>query len=425
MSGKLTELIHSKGFNLVFSPVDVAKPTSNSSVIITVPANILSITDVNQDAVASALVKNKFFDGVEENKQRDLLYVAWKYVHVGGNKNKDFFTSEALRGAEKTPIYKPLNWLHGEPNIGVIYDSMYVSGGENEPDYLAVYSAIWKFKYKVFAEEILSRNLRNELYVSMETWFTEITCTECGQHFAAADEVTGNVCPHLMNRMQEGSNVYRILGNICFGGGGVVDDPADELASRLAVASKEKDVKEGNNTMDQSEKKYTQEELDAKITEAVASALEKFKQDSDEAKSIAEKDEKIKGLETDLEKALALTSTLTAERDSARKEFDDYKIAEAEKVKLQSRVDQLVAKGFKFPDETEKEKRETVLNTIAIMSDEVFAMFIDNIKSNDDSQSKGSNNLAQASVRIPSGATGSDNKYPWKEKIEELLNKLP
>lgn len=425
MPRKLAELIDVGNYTLISKSDDITHLKSNRSVNIIVPASIVSIDDINQDAVASALIKNKFFDEVEKNKQRDLLYIAWKYVHVGGNKNKDYFTKEELQKADKTPIYKPLNWLHGEPNIGVIYDSMYVHGKDGEPDYLAVYSAIWKFKYKAFAEEILRRNSINDLYVSMETWFTGITCSECGEHFAAVDEVHGNVCQHLMNRMQEGSKTYRVLGDICFGGGGVVDDPADVLASRLAVASKEKHVKGGDSIMGEAEKKYTQEELDSKVQEAIAAAIEEYKKGNEIEKTIAQKETEINTFKMQIEELTKANEKLTSERDGVKKEFDTYKQTEADKVRLQSRVDQLVTKGFKFPDEEDKENRDKVLNTIASMGEEVFAMFVENIQAKaSDGSADGESNMAHASVRIPNGAGKPSTGFEWQKGLDEILDRL-
>jgi hypothetical protein len=235
---------------------------------------------LDADTVQSPIL-NEFLSKAGLNKQKDLLYVAFKLVHTGTNRNKDTFLEDELKAATGTPVLKSLNWEHTNENIGVIYDSKFIDATEKEPSHLVVAAAVWKMKFPERAAEMVDRFTQNTLTFSMETWFEKAQCSECGK----IHDKTDDVCDHLLNRFLSSSNVSRVLKDLTFGGAGVVKTPADIDAEALAIAKMFKNNTEGvSKDMDdkalqmledaQKEKKLAEEKINQIFSEKQTAEVE-------------------------------------------------------------------------------------------------------------------------------------------------------
>jgi ribosomal protein S7 len=201
--------------------------------------NIESISDTcigNGEKLEKALSSKKV------NKDNDLMYLKFRFVHEGSNGNRDSFLKEELEDRHSTAIFKPLNWQHNEQKIvGTFYDTEIVSAEDSGNGKLGmnVYAVLYKWLFPDYAEEVRKRHANGTLFISMETWFDSAECSICGKKFAKASMY----CDHLKNRYAMGSKVERILHGITFGGGGIVDTPADPDASALALAAQNMSLK--------------------------------------------------------------------------------------------------------------------------------------------------------------------------------------
>ena len=338
---------------------------------LTCEGRIINEVEVDQDRLSEAL---------GDKKQRDLLFVAFKLVHAGTNKNRDHFTEKELKAGYRSPIHKPLNWMHGEPNIGVIYDSKFRGATKDEPAYLEVAAAVWKYKYREFAQQMLERYDRGNLQFSMEVWFRGVTCLVCGEAYDNDQE--GDFCEHLDHLYKSKASgtvptdekISRQLNEICFGGAGVVDTPADELADCVAVASEinKKEVKQIMSDV----KTYTEDELRSEIERAVKSYQDSIQ--NDQAKADLER----KLLDTEgsfatLKAEHAVTKEALANIET---EFATFKATvELERI-VEARLDTLRKSEFDIPeDEEELKALRDLLGSFDEKKFETFAEFSKNL----------------------------------------------
>lgn len=378
-----------------------------------------SIIEIN----TPELVKAAAAKGVDV-KQKDLMYVSFKLVHANRNKNSDKFLSAELDKAQKTPIFKLLNWEHGEPNIGTIFDSEFVkSNKENEDDYLKVMAAISKFKYPDYAKEIQERHKNDELFFSMETYFENAECSDCKQTFAGKEET---YCSHLKGRHQHNSTTARILHDLTFAGAGVVKDPADELAESLVLA------KNKNEEEKIVEKEYTKEDLQKAIDQAIAD----FKEDQDieslktnhaalesNVTSLTSANEELSTKNTELQAALEI---LQSEKDALATEFNTYKNNIAVEKTTLARLEDLRGIGYNVPSAAEaKEAYDALYEKVKVMDENAFATLKDFIvetlettkqkdndnkdKGKDKSDANNRNKSDKDEDTVPQGALGSNN----------------
>ncbi|MHA1443792.1 MAG: DUF6582 domain-containing protein, partial [Candidatus Hodarchaeales archaeon] len=181
-----------------------------------------------------------------DHKNSDLMHVEFILCHATVNDNKDRFTSDDLKESAHTATNKPINWEHKDQNIGVIYESKFVSTDKLEDEAKAYYenidpleydfvvcrACVWEYKYPMESRIMRDRASNGNLFFSMENNFDKATCSECNETFDSFYEY----CDHLLSRRQT-DNVSRIFGDSNFVGAAVTRNPADELAGTLALAS--------------------------------------------------------------------------------------------------------------------------------------------------------------------------------------------
>lgn len=332
-----------------------------------------------------------------KNKQEDLLYIHFKLVHANTNKNKDKFTEFELRKAEKTPILKLLNWGHGEPNIGVIYQSKLVEGTEDEPAYLDCLAAVSKYKYPKYAQEIIDRHENGDLFFSMEVWFKEAQCSICEEVFSTGEE---GYCSHLKDRYSEGSMADRLLRELTFAGAGCVESPADIQAESLAIASER--VKKENVQITQAKEEivvdmFTQEQVDQMIEKAIAKYVSDLGFDPIELKT------KLAEMETTVADAQAGLTSLSTEKtelqtrlETLTKEFEDTRHGIETERAARIRMLELASIGFAVPDALANEKEYNELfEKVRVMDSNSFDILKQIVVSN---PKVNANTIVEASV---------------------------
>jgi hypothetical protein len=348
-----------------------------------------------------------------DDKQEDLLYVELKMVHADTNKNKDHFESDELVKSETTPVFKLVNWEHGEPNIGVIYESAFVEATETEPAYLAVKVAISKYKYPEYAQQIIERHKEDELYFSMETWFKQAQCNICDACFDGPED---EYCSHLQSRLT-GASTHRILRDLTFAGVAVVKTPADVLAESLAIAATQEDNPEEETKLD---KTYTQEELTAAVETAVKEALaqDNVAQENErlsdqvnaDAQTIAGLTEKANDLAAENVTLNESIEQLKSQAEEVKTEFDAYKVdVEATEVATK-RADELASLGYVIPAKTDEEAYATFIGKLKECSEAAFELMKEMVQeSAADEDDNGSDNAASDEGAGNSEASASDD----------------
>lgn len=192
--------------------------------------------------------KTQESEAIAKNKNSDLVHVEFILCHADINANQDEFLSDDLGDSYATAVNKPINWGHTNKNIGVIYESKYVSidnlaEGDREyyqdidelkKDFVVCRAAIWSYKHPEEAKVMQKRQSEKKLYFSMENHFGTATCSECKETFNSGFEY----CDHLLFRRQT-KTASRQFGDSNFIGAAVVVNPADSGAKTLAIANEQ------------------------------------------------------------------------------------------------------------------------------------------------------------------------------------------
>jgi hypothetical protein len=369
---------------------------------------------MNSSAFAKAALK----------KQPDLLYVRFKLVHEGANKNKDFFNEDDIASAAETPILKFLNWEHGEPTVGTIYHTEFFEADEEakaakKRAHIIAEAVVWKYRYPDQARRMVKRHQDGTLAFSMEAYFTEAECSKCGSVFAAETHGEEDYCECLKGRFDKstasdgkGEGVYRILRGFIFGGAGVVEDPADVEAESLAMAK----TKEVSTLADKIE--LTPAELKDKIKEAVDKALA----DATKAANSEEVEQKLEAALKDaeektaaLKEATQTVETLTKERDEAKAELTEFR-SKIEKEKVEAdRTAVLTEAGYVAPDDEDEAKAE--MDVIMSMDEAIFDFHVKKIKAAVKKEGK-----KEETPRVP--ATGSAKPAKASKKSDDELSEV-
>lgn len=211
-----------------------------------------------EETVAANTSQKDLLKFALENKQEDLQYFKAVYATCGFNLNDDVFVNEEFWDARKSPVLKPTNWQHKDKDIiGVIYavEAQYLDGTpiDIEKDVvpkddfeLIVYGVVYKYTFAEFADEIEKRSKAGELFVSMETWFSDFTYALLDKDsqkmkIVARNDKTIGLDKYLKCfggvGQYNGQRIGRVLKGMTFGGMGIVDRPANPGSRGLVQAS--------------------------------------------------------------------------------------------------------------------------------------------------------------------------------------------
>lgn len=201
--------------------------------------------------------------------QSDLLYVKSVLVTAGMNANEDVFFVDELWNARRTPILKPLDWLHSEKDIvGVMYnvearnlhDGQHIDMSQesyDQPFELSTEGVVYKLLFPDKAAEIIEKASAGELFVSMECWFDDYDYVLYNEKvidriIARNDETAfldkslkafGGNGIYTDPNTNEDRRIGRGLRNIVFGGCGFVRSPANKRSVIEIVGNEPKNQK--------------------------------------------------------------------------------------------------------------------------------------------------------------------------------------
>ncbi len=201
----------------------------------------------------------------EDERQKDLQYIAAVLVSSGMNLNGAVFLPSELIQARDTMIRKPLDVEHLEGYVvGHIYGrtfmkqdgtivsptSLLVEEGTNVDSLdldIAVTMALYKYRFPEIAEDVEEGKYK----VSMECYYSDfdikigdiiISQTEAsklGIDFTGKDSVVGkNIKVTEGNKDLGTAQIGRVFRNIMFSGCGLVENPAEIRADIFEVASR-------------------------------------------------------------------------------------------------------------------------------------------------------------------------------------------
>lgn len=222
-------------------------------------ANIVDIDDSEKIQIVHA---NKH-DRPLEN-QADLMKLISVLFSTGINNNDDVFLAEEVLPVRNTGAHKPLNLEHDPRQIighmlrtyitlksgKVIADDKIPESSEFDVTSEAV---IYKYLFPDLSKDIKNKALNNELFVSVEAWFTDYDYL-VGSKVVRRNSETSCMLDNVLrvnggDGKFEGKSVGRILRNIIIGGIGVVKHPANAASIIKSVSSINshdvKDIEEG------------------------------------------------------------------------------------------------------------------------------------------------------------------------------------
>jgi hypothetical protein len=200
------------------------------------------------------------FLGYTESEVKDTLLIKFKLCHANRNMNGECFTVNELYKSYRTAESKAICFGHNKTyTIGFIAKSLFINTKDNklysysngseevvenadftkygytqgEDSYIYCEAIMWKNRYPEEAEEIRHDFEDNDLFFSMETYFSKCQCSVCNAMFDVHDEY----CEHLEDRYVNGAS--RILLDCTFAGAAKVEHPADRGAVGLSAANNE------------------------------------------------------------------------------------------------------------------------------------------------------------------------------------------
>ncbi len=190
----------------------------------------------------------------QQPEQADLLYVDSVLVSSGMNKNTDVFLPQELWAAIPSIPNKPVDWNH-DPSViighmteafpvtkegNLITGSKHLSpSGSLHPSPSGSLPAsfdvvnkkvVYKWLFPDKAQQIIEGAKANELFVSMEVWFTDYDYL-LGEDIVKRSSETDFLDAHLRQNggagLFDGKILGRVLRNMIFGGVGFVGNPAN------------------------------------------------------------------------------------------------------------------------------------------------------------------------------------------------------
>ena len=205
------------------------------------------------EAPVKVIQPSEAFASEQLDKHEDMLYTGFTLCHEGANKKGDRFTLAELKNAWRSPVSKPLNWEHAEPNVGVILDAaLKIDSTRPEdaerltnkysPAYIDCIGGVWKRKYPEFAKLIEKGSADASLKVSMECFFASVRYI-IGDYDEVYEEADADpAIVEAKGTYLDGKYVSRELVDVLFGGAGFTEAPADKEARIWACASNKSDA---------------------------------------------------------------------------------------------------------------------------------------------------------------------------------------
>lgn len=312
-------------------------------------------------------------------EQKDLAPIKSVLVSTGWNANTDIFTKYEAWAARNTPCNKQVNLNHSDKLIGhMVASSVYdfdrnlipdETDFEDVPDNFDIITAAVLYKkhpneqLRKAVAELIPKIANGEAYVSMECFFNDfdygLKNADGDSRIVARNEDTAWLTKHL--RQFGGSGEYngytlgRVIKNLSFSGKGIVDNPANKrsiIFSNMQTFSNATVVE--NTDFISAENTQTEEEVNMpdtvsiEVHEALKAELAKFQKERDEhikaqladhIQTIAELNDKVKSMESEL-------SSAQAELEATKNEYEES--AQAAKKEFVAKVEELDAANQKL-----------------------------------------------------------------------------
>ena len=303
-------------------------------------------------------------------------------THAGTNSNGDHFLASELKTKHETVVEKKIDLKHSQNITDIVGGVISSDYKENNGGVVECVGELYvqdnphaQLAYKLLKKGIIKQ-------VSMECDYEEGECSICKKRVKARSDD----CIHLKKhkgRDYKGKKVYEILHNITFTGLGLLDRAgADEHAKILAVANINKEdshMSENNNPDQSGNNKQTEKDTGLSALEA------KYNDQSEKLKGLQkeadQKDDRIKELESELEKTAKDLEKAQKQIESMEKE----KQAAKQKAKAESILKKWESMGRSFETEEEKEKE---LKRLAGLSEDALGAIEETIGSFDSLKSE-------------------------------------
>jgi len=234
--------------------------------------------------------------------QRDLMKIISVLVSTGINRNDDVFLPEEILPVRNTGAHKPLNVEHDPKQIvghmlrtyAALKDGSIVPPNSfpdtNEFDIIAE-SVLYKFLFPDLAEEVKHKAKANQLFVSIEAWFTAydflVGTKIVKRNKETSQLLDGKLKSNGGDGTFENQRVGRVLRNIIIGGIGLVKTPANSESIIKSVSNLQSefvpyDIKD--NTISQSiigdifqlstnNLKLSEEKMNKEVLEEIAQVI--------------------------------------------------------------------------------------------------------------------------------------------------------
>lgn len=189
--------------------------------------------------------------------QKDLTKLVSILVSTGINRNDDVFLPGEILPVRNTGAHKPVNMEHDPTQIighmlrtfasekdgKVVADNKKPSGKTFDITSEAV---LYSFLFPDLVEDIKERAESNNLFVSVEVWFTAFDYLVGNKivkrNAATASQFEGTLKVNGGTGFFEGKRVGRVLRNMIIGGIGIVKDPANPESIIKSVSNLDSEV---------------------------------------------------------------------------------------------------------------------------------------------------------------------------------------
>ena len=211
------------------------------------------LTKCNLRSVAEAVMSpGKIPTVARLENQKDLMKMVSILLSTGSNRNDDVFLPGEILSVRNTGAHKPVNMEHKPDQIvgHIIRTFATEKSGKRVPDNkkpvgknfdITAEAVIYKFLLPEIAEEIKQKADANELFVSVEVWFTAFDFLVGNKPVKRTSETANILDRHLRinggSGFFEGQKLSRILRKMILGGMGIVADPANPESIIKSVAS--------------------------------------------------------------------------------------------------------------------------------------------------------------------------------------------
>jgi hypothetical protein len=217
-------------------------------------AQLCAVGERGKNLHPSAGLREKLESGDDFDPKKDLMEMVSVLVSTGKNKNDDVFWPKDLAAVRASGKHKPVNLEHDSDNIVgcmtrsfvTTKDGTELSDAELEkgvPDDFDITNeaVIFAFTKPEVAEAVKRLASSNDLFVSVEMWFTDFDYLLGNTMIVKRNQSTSFLDEHLKSNggdgTYKGEPLGRVLRNMLIGGIGIVEKPANPDSVIRSISS--------------------------------------------------------------------------------------------------------------------------------------------------------------------------------------------